>query len=125
VLTLPLFVLFAFVAALGPGLLLTALMVRYRDVRIVVPFIVQFGLYVTPVAFSSEVVRHKLGEKLFMLYSVNPMVGVIDGFRWALLRGETVLYPPGFILSSVFSVVLLWAGIKYFRATEKTFADVL
>ena len=122
--TLPLFVLLAIIAALGPGLIITALTVRYRDFRIIIPFIVQFGLYVSPVAYSTSVVRAKLGETLFMLYSMNPMVGVIDGFRWAIL-GDSNLYLPGFILSIVLSVILLIAGVTYFRKTERVFADVI
>lgn len=92
VVTLPLFVALAILAALGPGLIITALTVRYRDFRFIIPFIVQFGLYVSPVAYSTTVVREKLGETLFLFYSLNPMVGVIDGFRWALLGGESTLY---------------------------------
>lgn len=125
VLTLPLFVLLALVAALGPGLILTAWTVRYRDVRFIVPFLVQFGLYVTPVGFSSEVVRQKIGDQLFLLYSLNPMVGVIDGFRWALLRGEATVHWPAFSLSVALSLLLLWVGVVQFRRTERTFADVI
>ena len=124
-LTLPLFILLALIAALGPGLILTALTVRYRDVRFVIPFIVQFGLYVTPVGFSSEVIRQKFGDTAFMLYSLNPMVGVIDGFRWALLRGGAVIHWPAFTLSIGLSLLLLWIGVVYFRKTERTFADVI
>ena len=125
VLTLPIFVVLAFVAAMGPGLLLTALTVRFRDVRFVIPFVVQFGLYVTPVGFSSGVIREKFGDTVFLLYSLNPMVGVIDGFRWALLRGESVIHWPAFSLSIGLSFLLLWAGVMYFRRTERTFADVI
>ncbi len=124
-LTLPLFILLALIAALGPGLILTALTVRYRDVRFVIPFIVQFGLYVTPVGFSSEVIRQKFGDTVFMFYSLNPMVGVIDGYRWALLRGGAVIHWPAFSLSIGLSLVLLWIGVVYFRKTERTFADVI
>jgi lipopolysaccharide transport system permease protein len=125
VLTLPLFILLAFIAALGPGLLLTALTVRFRDVRFVIPFIVQFGLYVTPVGFSSTVIREKFGDTVFLLYSLNPMVGVIDGFRWALLRGAAEIHWPAFSLSIGLSFLLLWIGVLYFRKTERTFADVI
>ena len=124
-LTLPLFVALAFIAALGPGLLLTALTVRFRDVRFIIPFIVQFGLYVTPVGFSSTVIREKFGDTVFMLYSLNPMVGVIDGFRWALLRGAAEIQWPAFLLSIGLSFVLLALGVYYFRKTERTFADVI
>jgi lipopolysaccharide transport system permease protein len=125
VLTLPLFILLAFVAALGPGLLLTALNVRYRDFRVIIPFIVQFGLYVTPVGFSSSVIRTKFGDTFFLLYSINPMVGVIDGFRWALLRGQSAIYLPGFLLSLLLAALLLALGVWYFRKIEKTLADVI
>ena len=124
-LTLPFFVVLAIIAALGPGLIITALTVRYRDFRIITPFIVQFGMYVSPVAYSSTVVRAKLGESLFLLYSLNPMVGVIDGFRWAVLGGASRLHHPGFTLSVVLGVVLLVIGIWYFRKTERVFADVI
>jgi lipopolysaccharide transport system permease protein len=118
---LPLFTLLAFAAALGPGLWLCALNVKYRDFRYIVPFIVQFGLYISPVGFSSSIVP----EKWRLLYSLNPMVGVIDGFRWALLRGSAGLYWPGFTLSVVLTALLLWSGLRYFRQTERTFADVI
>jgi lipopolysaccharide transport system permease protein len=121
VLMLPLFVLLAFAAALGPGLWLCALNVKYRDFRYIVPFIVQFGLYISPVGFSSSVVP----EQWRLLYSLNPMVGVIDGFRWCLLRGGAGLYWPGFALSVGLTALLLWSGLRYFRRTEKTFADVI
>lgn len=121
VLTLPLFIAIAFAAAMGAGLLLTALNVKYRDFRYIVPFIVQFGLYVSPVGFSSAIVP----QKWRLLYNLNPMVGVIDGFRWAILGGEAQLYLPGFFLSlGVVAVLCLW-GILYFRSMEKTFADVI
>jgi lipopolysaccharide transport system permease protein len=110
---------------LGPGLLLASLNVKYRDFRYVIPFIVQFGLYVSPVGFSTAVVREKLGETLFLLYSLNPMVGVIDGFRWAILGDEAVVYWPGLAISLVMTALLLWLGITRFRRTEKTFADVI
>jgi lipopolysaccharide transport system permease protein len=121
ILTLPLFVLIAFAAAMGGGLWLAALNVEYRDFRYVVPFIVQFGLYISPVGFSSSVVP----EKWRLLYSLNPMVGVIDGFRWAILRGGASIYWPGFTLSLALVVLLLLSGIWYFRKMERTFADVI
>jgi lipopolysaccharide transport system permease protein len=128
-LTLPLFVVVAFFAAMGPGLLITALNVKYRDFRYVIPFIVQFGLYVSPVGFSSSLIREKFGERFgetaFMLYSLNPMVGVIDGFRWAILGGESTIYWPGFAVSLALVAILLWLGIWYFRRTERTFADII
>jgi lipopolysaccharide transport system permease protein len=118
---LPWFVLLAILASLGPGLYLTALNVKYRDFRYIMPFILQFGLYVSPVGFSSAVVP----EKWRMLYSLNPAVGVIDGFRWCLLRGESKFYLPGFSLSVVVVGVFLVLGTWYFRKTERTFADLL
>lgn len=124
VLTLPLFILLALIAALGPGLLVTALNVKYRDFRYVVPFIVQFGLFVSPVGFSTEVVREKFGAVGQMIYSLNPMVGVIDGFRWAIC-GTGSIHWPSFLLSTSLSFVLLAVGIWYFRKTERTFADVI
>jgi lipopolysaccharide transport system permease protein len=120
-LTLPLFVALAFAAAFGTGLWLCALNVEYRDFRYIVPFIVQFGLYISPVGFSSAIVP----EKWRLLYSLNPMVGVIDGFRWALLRGDTVLWWPGIAASCLLTAVLCVSGIAYFRRMEKTFADVI
>lgn len=121
ILALPLFVAMAFLASLGPGLWITALNVKYRDFRYVIPFIVQFGLYVSPVGFSSSVVP----EEWRLLYSLNPVVGVIDGFRWAILGGESDLYLPGFILSWGVIVFFLWLGIRQFRKMEKSFADLI
>lgn len=121
ILAVPIFSLLAFLAALGSGLWLCALNVEYRDFRYVVPFIVQFGLYISPVGFSSSVIP----EKWRLLYSLNPMVGVIDGFRWALLRGETAIYWPGFTVSVALSLLIFMTGIWYFRKTERTFADVI
>jgi lipopolysaccharide transport system permease protein len=99
----------------------------------IVPFIVQFGLYVCPVAYSSGVIHDKLvlkfgaalGEKCFLLYSLNPMVGVIDGFRWAILGSARTFYWPGFLLSVGLTAVLLWIGVAYFRKTERAFADII
>ena len=125
ILTLPLFVIIAFLAALGPGLIITALNVKYRDFRFVIPFFVQFGMYVTPVAYSSSLIRQKFGHTAFMLYSLNPMVGVIDGFRWAILGGASRIYLPGFLLSLLFALAFLLLGTWYFRKTERTFADVI
>jgi len=121
ILTLPLFIGVAFAASMGAGLWLASLNVQYRDFRFLVPFIVQFGLYISPVGFSSTIVP----EKWRFLYSLNPMVGVIDGFRWAILGGNSQLYLPGFILSMALVVLLLVSGIWYFRKMERTFADVI
>jgi lipopolysaccharide transport system permease protein len=121
IISLPLFIGIAFAAAIGCGLWLSALNVQYRDFRYIVPFIVQFGLYISPVGFSSSIVP----QQWRLLYSLNPMVGVIDGFRWAILGTETKLYWPGFLLSSGLVLLLLVSGIWYFRKMEKSFADVI
>jgi lipopolysaccharide transport system permease protein len=121
ILTLPVFVLMAFAAAMGTGLWIAALNVRYRDFRYIVPFVVQIGLYVSPVGFSSAIVP----DQWRLIYSLNPMVGVIDGFRWAIIGGDTSLYWPGLLLSLSLIAALLVGGIVYFRRTEKSFADVI
>ena len=118
---LPAFVLLAFFASVGPSLLITSLNVKYRDFRYVIPFIVQFGLYVSPVGFSSNVVP----EQWRLLYSLNPMVGVIDGFRWCILRGQNELYAPSILASLVVTAFFLWLGVRQFRMTEKSFADII
>jgi lipopolysaccharide transport system permease protein len=120
-LVLPVFALLAFLASVGPSLWITALNVKYRDFRYVIPFIVQLGLYVSPVGFSSSVVPGQWR----LLYSLNPMVGVIDGFRWCILRGQSDLYPPGMLVSIAVIVFFLWLGVSHFRKTEKTFADLI
>jgi len=119
--TVPLFLFMALLATMGFSLWLSALNVKYRDFRYIVPFIVQFGLYVSPVGFSSSVVP----EKWRLLYSLNPMVGVIDGFRWAILGGEALIYWPGFLLSTTLSLLVLYGGVRYFRKTERIFADII
>jgi lipopolysaccharide transport system permease protein len=121
VLFLPFFTLLAVLAALGPALFMTAMNVKYRDFRFILPFIVQFGLYATPVGFSSSVIP----EEWRLLYSANPMVGVIDGFRWCLLGGEADIYWPGFALSITLVFVFLLIGVSFFRKSERTFADLL
>jgi lipopolysaccharide transport system permease protein len=121
ILVLPAFVLLAFVASVGPALWITALNVKYRDFRYVIPFIAQFGLYVSPVGFSSSVVL----EQWRLLYSLNPMVGVIDGFRWCILGGQSEIYPESMVLSIVITIFFLWFGIRRFRKMEKTFADLI
>jgi lipopolysaccharide transport system permease protein len=120
-LTLPLFMGLAFGAAFGAGLWLCALNVRYRDFRFILPFIVQFGLYLSPVGFSSNVIP----QHLQMLYACNPMVGVIDGFRWALLRGQSPLTVSAIVTSLLITLLLCLSGIRYFRRAEKTFVDVI
>ena len=121
ILLLPVFVLLALLASLGPGLWVTALNIKYRDFRLVIPFLVQIGLYVSPVGFSSAVVP----EKWRWIYSLNPLVGIIDGFRWCILGGESGLYWPGFLVSLAIVAFFLWLGIRRFRATERTFADLI
>lgn len=121
ILTLPLFIIIAFGASIGVGLWLAALTVEYRDFRFVVPFIVQIGQYISPVGYSSS----QIPEKWRLLYSINPMVGVIDGFRWAILGGKSQIYLPGLALSLVLVILLLVSGIWYFRKMERTFADVI
>jgi lipopolysaccharide transport system permease protein len=121
VVLLPAFIALAVLASLGPALLITALNVKYRDFRYIVPFIVQLGLYVSPVGFSSAVVP----EAWRLWYSLNPVVGVIDGFRWCLLGGESRLDLPGLGLSLVVVAASLWVGLAYFRRTERSFADLM
>jgi len=118
---LPLFFIMAFAASFGVGVWIAALMVKYRDFRFIVPFIIQFGLYLSPVAFLSNIVP----EKYRILYSINPIVGIIDGFRWSILGGEHTIYFPGILLSLSGVLLLVFTGIVYFRNTEKTFADVI
>jgi lipopolysaccharide transport system permease protein len=121
IIALPGFVLLAVLASLGPALFMAAMNVKYRDFRYIIPFILQFGVYASPVGFSSA----SIPERWRLLYSLNPAVGVIDGFRWALLRGEATLYMPGFLLSLAVTAVLLIVGVTYFRRTERTFADLI
>jgi lipopolysaccharide transport system permease protein len=121
VLLLPVFVALATLASLGPSLFITALNVKYRDFRYIIPFIIQFGLYVSPVGFSSAVVP----EKWRFWYSLNPIVGAIDGFRWCLLGKNSPLNFTDFSSGLVMIVLFLWLGIAYFRRTERTFADLI
>lgn len=118
---LPLFFSVSFFASIGLGLLLTALNVKYRDFRIIVPFIVQFGLYISPVGFSSSVIP----EKYRLLYALNPMVGVIDGFRWAIMGGQVEMFWTGFLISLLATLLLLATGFSYFRKVERAFADII
>lgn len=121
ILFLPCFIILALVASLGPGLWITALNVKYRDFRYIIPFVVQFGLYVSPVGFSSKVVP----EQWRLLYSLNPMVGVIEGFRWCILGGNSPIYIHGFLLSLAIIVFFIWLGVTRFRKMESTFADLI
>ena len=118
---LPIFVVLAFLASLGPSLWITALNVKYRDFRYVIPFIVQFGLYISPVGFSSSVIP----EQWRVLYSLNPVVGIIDGFRWCILGAHSEIYWPGQIASWSVILFFLWFGIRQFRKMEKSFADLI
>ena len=118
---LPVFVTLAFFASLGPGLWITSLNVKYRDFRYVIPFLVQFGLYVSPVGFSSNVIP----DEWRLLYSLNPMVGVIDGFRWCILGGDSPIYLPGFALCLGVTAFFVWLGVTRFRKMERTFADLI
>ena len=121
ILLLPLFVVLAVVAAMGPALLMTAMNVKYRDFRYIIPFILQFGIYVSPVGFSTSVIP----PEWRLVYSLNPAVGVIDGFRWCLLGGQAEIYWPGFGASLGVVAIFLWWGVSYFRKAEKTFADLI
>jgi len=121
VVVLPLFAVLAFCASLGAGFWISALMVKYRDFRFIVPFIVQFGLYLSPVGFQTSVVP----VRYRMLYSLNPMVGIIDGFRWSLLGAQNKLDLPALGISIIEVAALLISGVLYFRKTELTFADVI
>jgi lipopolysaccharide transport system permease protein len=121
ILALPLFLMLGVMSVLGFGLWLSALTVKYRDFKFVVPFIVQIGMYISPVGFSSSIVP----EKWRLLYSLNPMVGVIDGFRWSLLGGDFKLYLPGLAASVVITLIVFITGVIYFRRSERKFADIL
>jgi lipopolysaccharide transport system permease protein len=121
ILLLPVFVILALLAAIGPAVWAAAFIVKYRDFRFIIPFVTQIGLYVSPVGFSSKVVP----QHWQMLYSVNPMVGVIDGFRWCILGGDSPIYWPGFAVSlAVIGGILTW-GAFAFRRSERAFADVI
>ena len=120
-LMIPCFLLIAILSAIGIGLYITSLNVKFRDFRYIIPFIIQFGLYISPVGFSSNVIP----EQYRLLYSLNPMVGVIDGFRWAILGGESHLYWPGFWLYIGIMLFFLWLGFRTFRKMERRFADII
>lgn len=125
VVMLPFFVLLAFFAAFGFGLWFAALNVEYRDFRYIVPFIVQFGIYVSPVGLASDVVIEKFPESLRWVYSLNPLVGVIDGFRWCLLGEAQPLDWNRVLISAGLILFVSWSGLRYFRKTERSFADVI
>ena len=120
ILLLPVFVVLALAVSIGPSLWAAAIVVKYRDFRFVIPFALQFGLYVSPVGFSSSVVP----EQWRLLYNLNPMVGIIDGFRWSIIGGDSSIWLPGFALSLVIVTGLLWIGFRSFRAIERSFADL-
>lgn len=119
ILALPLFTLLAFATAMGCGIWVAILNVKYRDFGYVIPFLLMLGLYISPVGFSSSVIP----DQYRLLYSLNPLVGVIDGFRWSIVGGDSQIYLPGLVVSSLIVVVILVTGILYFRSTEKSFAD--
>ncbi|HEV2830780.1 MAG TPA: ABC transporter permease, partial [Hanamia sp.] len=121
ILYLPIFLFLAFVASLSAGLYVAALNVKYRDFKYIVPFVVQFGLYISPVGFSSNIVP----EKWKLLYSLNPMVGIIEGFRWSILGGDSQIYVPGMLISIAIVILMLIFSVRYFRKMEKTFADII
>jgi lipopolysaccharide transport system permease protein len=121
ILALPGFIFLAFVVSIGPALWIAALNIKYRDFRVITPFVVQFGLYVSPVGFSSNIVP----DDWRLVYSLNPMVGVIDGFRWCILGGQSQLYLPGLVVSLGVAAFFLWFGIRRFRRTEAGFADLI
>ncbi len=124
-LSIPFLALLTCLTACGPVLLFSALNVKYRDFRYVLPFVLQFGLYATPVGFSSSVIREKYGEWIFLLYSLNPMVGVVDAFRWAILGSSSHIDIAGFFVSLTVAAIFLMVGVFYFRKTEKGFADII
>lgn len=127
IILLPFFLLLATITAMGSGLFIAALNVKYRDFRYVIPFIIQIGLYISPVGFSSHVVymSGKIPQFLKLLYVLNPMVGVIDGFRWCILGEDMSSSLFGFSLSVFVSFALLFIGIWYFRKMENSFADII
>jgi len=125
---LPLFLVLAIITAMGAGLFIAALNVKFRDFKYIVPFIIQFGIYISPVGYSSGAMVYNnpdIPEFLKNLYPLNPMVGVIDGFRWCILGGESQLHMHSLIASIIISILFLILGVWYFRKMEKSFADVI
>ena len=122
---LPVFLLLATITSIGSGLFIATLNVKYRDFRYIIPFIVQFGLYVSPVGYSSKAVCLKLSPALKFIYFLNTMVGIIDGFRWCVGTDNQPLYWPGLLMSALSGFGLLFIGIYYFRKSEKKFADII
>jgi len=127
IMLLPLFLILGLMTALGGGLLFAALNVKYRDFRVIIPFIIQLGMYVSPVAFSSNNIYRSTTIPAFLklVYALNPLVAVIDGFRWCITSGETEINFNGFIPSIFISFLLLIIGLIYFRKTEKIIADII
>ena len=121
ILLLPVFVLLALLCSIGPALWAAAVLVKYRDFRFIIPFVTQIGLYISPVGFSGKIVP----EQWQLLYSLNPMVGVIDGFRWCILGGASPIDGPGFAIGMGITLILLWWGIRSFRRIERAFADMI
>jgi lipopolysaccharide transport system permease protein len=115
----------AVVASMGPGLLMSAMNVKYRDFRYIIPFVTQFGLLISPVGFTSSVVLDKLSPPLQIIYSLNPMLSVIDGFRWCILGNSFPINPESFTISVCSNIALLWLGVNYFRKFERSFADFI
>jgi lipopolysaccharide transport system permease protein len=126
IVVLPAFAALGFLASFGPSLWLSALNVKYRDFRYVIPFIVQIGQYVTPVGYDAGLIRHKYGAGAALLYSLNPMVGVINGFRWAVGGNRNVAIDWTSVgISCAVVVLIAGTGLAYFRRTEQTFADII
>lgn len=121
IVVLPVFVLLTLALAIGAGLLLAALNVEYRDFRYVVPFIVQFGLFISPIAFTTA----QVPERWRSLYALNPLVGIIDGFRWTIIGDRVAVSPYAIVMSVVVTAVVVLLGVWYFRAMERHFADVI
>jgi lipopolysaccharide transport system permease protein len=126
-LILPVFILLSISCALGSGLLFASLNVKYRDIRVIVPFMIQLGIYISPVAFNSASVFESNSISYFvkLLYSLNPMVAIIDGFKWCFTFGNFELNMPWFLISVGFNIIILILGIIHFRTSEKYFADII
>jgi len=121
VIFLPFFLFLAFITSLGIGMWLSAMNVQFRDVQYTIPFITQFWMFITPIAYPSSLIKNDL---LRAVYGINPMAGVVEGFRWALLNTDTAPGPV-IIVSTAAAILLLLGGGYYFRRMEKTFADVV
>ena len=120
---LPLFIILAFLISFGVGIYVSALNVKFRDFRYIIPFVIQFGAYLSPVGYSSEKIAERYSENVRFWFSLNPMVGVIDGFRWCICGSP--LYMPSLLFSIGMTIFFLWLGVWYFRKTEKSFADII